>query len=234
MAKTPRRNPKRGAAAEEAAGPSARDRIIDALMALLAERRFADISLADIAEAADVPVTTLREHFDGKLGILAGFTRRIDLAVLAGGAPDMSVGPRDRLFEAEMRRFDALAPHKPALHRLARSAKCDPGLACALHALATRSQKWTLVAAGVHHGGIKGRVALEGAILVHLEAMRTWFEDDDEDSARTMATLDRALRRGERAMRVLGDICSFAPRFMERGRRMRDSGRDARGAGSEA
>ena len=146
----------------------------------------------------------------------------------------MSVGPRDRLFEAEMRRFDALAPHKPALRRLARAAKCDPGLACALHALAARSQKWTLVAAGIHHGGIKGRVALEGAILVHLEAMRTWFEDDDEDAARTMATLDRALRRGERAMRVFGDICAFAPRFMERGRRMRDSGRDAHRAGSQA
>jgi hypothetical protein len=64
--------------------------------------------------------------------------------------------------------------------------------------------------------------------------MRTWFDDDDEDSARTMATLDRALRRGERAMRVLGDICSFAPRIMDRGRRMRDAGRDARGARGEA
>jgi len=234
MAKTPRRNPKRGAATEETAGPSARDRIIDALMALLAEKRFADISLPDIAEAADVPVATLREHFNGKLGILAAFTRRIDLAVLAGGAPDLSVGPRDRLFEAEMRRFDALAPYKAALDRLAHSAKRDPGLACALHALAARSQKWTLVAAGIHHGGLAGRVALEGAILVHLEAMRTWFDDEDEDSARTMATLDRALRRGERAMRVLGDICSFAPRFMERGRKMRDAGRDARSARGEA
>jgi AcrR family transcriptional regulator len=234
MAKTPRRNPKRGAATEATAGPSVRDRIIDALMALLAEKRFADIALSDIAEAADVPVATLRENFNGKLGILAAFARRIDLAVLAGGAPDLSVGPRDRLFEAEMRRFDALAPYKVALDRLAHSARRDPGLACALHALAARSQKWTLVAAGIHHGGLAGRVALEGAILVHLEAMRTWFDDDDEDSARTMATLDRALRRGERAMRVLGDICSFAPRFMERGRKMRDAGRDARGVRGEA
>lgn len=230
MAKATRRSSKRGGAADEAAGAPDRDRIIDAMMALLAEKRFADIGLADIAEAAGVPVSALREAFNGKLGILAAFSRRIDLAVLAGGAPDMSVGPRDRFFEAEMRRFDALGPYKVALHRLAGSARCDPGLACALHAIATRSQKWTLVAAGIHHGGFAGRIALEGAVLVHLEVMRTWFDDDDEDSARTMATLDRALRRGERAMRVLGDLCSLAPRVMERGRRMRNSGRAARDA----
>jgi AcrR family transcriptional regulator len=230
MAKTSRQNPKRGAAAAPPAVAPARDRIVDALMALLAEMRFAEIGLADIAGRAGVPVATLRENFDGKVAMLAAFARRIDLAVLAGGEPDMSVGPRDRLFEAEMRRFDALAPYKAALDRLAHAAKRDPGLACALHALAARSQKWTLVAAGIHHGGIMGRVALEGAILVHLETMRTWFDDDDEDSARTMATLDRALRRGERAMRVLGDVCSLAPRLKARGRRMRDAGRDARGA----
>jgi AcrR family transcriptional regulator len=233
MAKTSRRSPKRGAATEAPAAPD-RDRIIDALLALLAEKPFAAIGLADVAEAAAVPVTVLRENFNGKLAILAAFARRTDLAVLAGGEPDMSVGPRDRLFEAEMRRFDALRPYKHALHGLARSARRDPGLACALHALAMRSQKWTLVAAGIHHGGFAGRIALEGAILVHLETMRAWFDDDDEDSARTMAALDRALRRGERAMRVLGDLCSLAPRAMDRGRRMRDAGRAARETRGEA
>jgi len=233
MAKTSRRSPKRGAAPETPAAP-ARDRIIDALMALLAEAPYASVGLADIAAAADIPLTVLRENFAGKLGILAAFSRRIDLAMLAAGEPDMSLGSRDRLFEAEMRRFDALAPHKAALRSLARSARRDPALACALHALATRSQKWTLVAAGIHNGGLAGRIALEGAILVHLEAMRAWFEDDDEDSARTMAALDRGLRRGERAMRILGDICSLAPRIADRGRRMRDAGREAREARGEA
>ncbi len=233
MAKTSRRSAKRGATPEIPEVP-ARDRIVDALMALLAERPLGEIGLAEIAEAADVSLATLRENFDGKFGILAAFARRIDLAVLAGGEPDMSVGSRDRLFEAEMRRFDALAPYKAALRGLARSAQRDPGLACAMHALAARSQKWTLAAAGIDHGGIAGRIAVEGAILVHLEAMRAWFDDDDEDSARTMATLDRALRRGERAMRVLDDLCAFVPRMRSRGRRFRDAGRAFREARGEA
>ncbi len=234
MAKATRRTTKRGATARGAADTPPRDRIIDALMALLAEKRFGEIGLADLAETADVSLTTLRENFDGKLGILAAFSRRIDLAVLAGGAPDASAEPRDRLFEVEMRRFDALGPYKAALRGLAHSARRDPGLACALHEVAARSQKWTLVAAGIHHGGVMGRAALEGAVLVHLEAMRTWLDDDDEDSARTMATLDRGLRRGERAMRVLGDVCSFGARFMDRGRNMRNAGRTAREARREA
>lgn len=233
MAKAARRTPGRGAR-QRPAEASPRDRIIDALMALLAERPIGRIGLADIAEAADVPLTTLRESFDGKMGILAAFSRRIDLAVLAGGAPDAAAGARDRLFEAMMRRFDALSPYKEALRSLAHSARRDPELACALHRIAARSQKWTLVAAGIHHGGLLGRVAIEGAVLVHVEAMRTWFDDEDEDSARTMAALDRALRRGERAMSVVSDLCGLGARFMERGRKMRDAGRDARGARGRA
>lgn len=234
MAKATRRTPKRGAAARATGATSPRDRIIDALMALLAVKPLAEIGLADVAEAADLPIAVLRENFDGKIGILAAFSRRIDLAVLAGGAPDMSVEPRDRLFEAEMRRFDALRPYKVALDGLAHSARRDLELARALRRLAAGGQKWTLVAAGIHHGGIMGRIAIEGAVLVYLETMRTWLDDDDEDSARTMATLDRALRRGERAMRFLGDICAMAPRVMARGRRMRDAGKTARNARGRA
>ena len=51
--------------------------------------------------------------------------------------------------------------------------------------------------------------------------MRTWLGDDDPDLGATMATLDRALRRGERGMRMLSDLCALLPRMAERGRRGR-------------
>ncbi len=228
MAKATRRGGSRGGRAR--GGPAApaalpRDRVIDALLALLAERPLRSIGLGEIAAEAGMPLTELRESFDGKIGILAAFSRRIDLAVLAAGPPDPSAEARDRLFEAEMRRFDALSPYKAALRSLAGSARRDPALAGVLHRIAKRSQMWTLVAAGIHHGGLLGRVAVEGAVMVYLEAMRTWFDDDDEDMARTMATLDRALRRGERAMRFLDDLCGLGSRVVERGRRVRNAGR---------
>ncbi|MCB1501344.1 MAG: TetR/AcrR family transcriptional regulator [Bauldia sp.] len=233
MARATRGTAKRGASTRKPP-PAPRDRMIDALMALLADRPFAAITLADIAAEAGVSLADLREAFGGKAAILAAFVRRIDLAVLGGGEPDMSLGPRDRLFEAEMRRFDALAPYKPALVSLTRSARRDPALACLLHGFATRSQKWTLAAAGIHRGGLAGCATVEGAVLIHLEALRTWLRDDDEDLARTMAALDRGLRRGERAIRILDQVCAFAPRLAERGRRMRDSGRTARASRGDA
>ena len=57
--------------------------------------------------------------------------------------------------------------------------------------------------------------------LVYGETMRTWLTDDDPDLGRTMATLDRALRRGERGMRMMSDLCSLLPRLAESGRRGR-------------
>lgn len=207
-----------------------REAIIDAFMALAAERDIRDIGLDDIAERAGVSLADLRAAYAGKLGILAGFARRIDLAVLADGKADADSGPRDRLFEVMMRRFDALEPYKAAVRRMAGSARRDPGLAAVLHRLALRSQRWTLVAADIRHSGLRGRVAIEGVVLVYAETMKTWLKDDEPDLGRTMATLDRALRRGERGMRALCRVGGILPRLAERGRR----GRDGDSAGAAA
>jgi AcrR family transcriptional regulator len=149
MAKESRRGNRRSNA--DAAPPEtpARERIIDAMMALLTETPYGRIGLGDIAEAAGVSLATLREAFAGKLGIVAAFMRRIDLAVLAGGAPDMDTGPRDRLFEAEMRRLDALSPYREAVRSLADSARSDPLLR------STGSARREVDAgAAIDHGGV--------------------------------------------------------------------------------
>jgi len=219
MARATRRRRPTAATSTPAATP--REQIIAALMELLAERSLGSIGLAEVAERAGVSLGTLRETYDGKLGILADWSRRLDVAVLEQGPAEEGEGARDRLFEVLMRRFDALSPYKAALRGLARSARRDLGLACALEAILARSQKWMLVAAGIHKQGPLGRVAIRGAELVYLEVMRTWLDDDDPGLARTMAALDRSLRRGERAMQWLDDLCGFVPRFADRARRRR-------------
>lgn len=186
-----------------------RGRIIYAFLQLAADRDYRSIGLADIATAAKVPLADLRALYDGKPGILSDFARRTDEAVLAKG-PAQGAEARDRLFEIMMRRFDALAPHKAAIKRIAASAWCDPSLARRLHRAARRSQMWMLVGADIHRGGLAGRIAIEGAVLVYADAMRA-FLDDDADLSRTMATLDRGLTRGERAMQWLDGLCRFVP-----------------------
>ena len=228
MARRARRSAKTpAAAAPPAAGGDPRDRIIDALMRLAADHDFRDIGLADIAAEAEVSLATLRRNFDGKLAILAAFSRRIDEQVLDKG-PAEGEGARDRLFEMLMRRFEALVPYSEALRRLVRSARRDLGLARALHRIAKRSQMWMLVGADIHKGGIVGRLAIEGAVLAYSDVLPV-FLDDDDGLARTMARLDRSLRRGERAMEWLDDICAFIPGL---GGRLRD--RPRRSSGDEA
>ena len=224
MATRPRRKRAAGRSGGRSAAPASppRDRIIDAFMTLIAERGFMAVGLADIAAAADVSLAEMREAFGGKLAILAAFTKRIDEVVLADG-PAEGEGARDRLFDISMRRLDALAPYKPALKRLARSARRSPGLAAVLHCIAGRSQKWMHAAAGIGRGGFTGAVALEGGLLVFAETVRVWLEDDDRDLARTMKTLDRALDRGDRAMRMINDICGAVCRIARAPRRPSES-----------
>ena len=58
--------------------PKTRDRIVEALMALAAERPWSEVTLAAIAERAGVTLAELRAQFDGRLAILADYVRRID------------------------------------------------------------------------------------------------------------------------------------------------------------
>ncbi len=226
MATRPRRTRAGGRGAKRqgtsAPGGTPRDRVIDALMALVAERGYMAVELPDIADRAEVSLATLRGQFSGKLAILAGFSKRIDEAVLEAG-PAEGEGARDRLFDIFMRRLDALAPHKPALKRLAKAARCSPGLAAALHCIAGSSQRWMLAAAGIRQGGLAGAVALEGSVLVFAETLSAWVNDDEPDMAKTMKTLDRALDRGGRAMQMLDDLRGFACRIASAVRRPSES-----------
>jgi hypothetical protein len=132
--------------------------------------------------------------------------------VLAGGDGDMAEEPaRDRLFDVLMRRIEIMAPHRAAIRSLMRSAACNPGLALALNAIAVNSQQWMLTAAGISSAGPKGVVRAQGLAVLFAGVLKT-FVDDDDDNARTMAALDRALSRGERWAGFLDDLCRLAPR----------------------
>src|SRR3989442_709782 len=148
MARKPTR--RQAARAPSSSAKTERDRVIEAFMALLAEKPIERIGLAEIAGRARVSLAELRGLFNSTLSILAAHMKAIDRAVLAGGDADMAEEPpRERLFDVLMRRLDALAPHKDAVRSLMRSATRNPGLAFALHGLAVRSQQSMLTASRI-------------------------------------------------------------------------------------
>jgi AcrR family transcriptional regulator len=192
-----------------AEGTSNRDKAIHAFLALLAERRFEDIGLAEVAGRAGLKLSQLRADFGSTLAIYAAHVKQIDEAVLDGTDTDTSEEPhRDRLFDVLMRRIETLTPHKEAVRSILSSARRNPGLAFALNGMALRSQKWMLEAAGISASGPRGMLRAQGAALLFARVVGVWL-DEDEGVDRTMAALDRGLASAERWDGFLGDLCAI-------------------------
>jgi AcrR family transcriptional regulator len=230
MARKPARK-NAGKSAQKVAAPSSvapagdRDKIIAALLTLLAEKRIEQISFAEIAETAGVSLAQMRGEFVSTLAILAAHVKAIDRAVLDEDLSDMAEEPtRERLFDVLMRRLEAMAPHREAVRSLLRSMSRNPPLAVALNRLAVRSQQWMLTAAGIDGSGPRGMIRAQGLALLFGSVLRSWVHDDDPGLARSMAALDRALARGQRFAGLLDDLCRMPSRLSRlRSRRRRRS-----------
>jgi AcrR family transcriptional regulator len=214
MARHPQRRPANPAGNGPEAGepPSGgagvRGRIIDAFMALLADKPFEQIGLAEIAQRAGVSLADLRGEFSSSFAILAAQIKEIDQRVLSADMSDMAEEPvRDRLFDIIMRRFEALAPYRAALRSLMRSGLRNPPLGLALNCLTARSQQWMLAAAGIDTSGARGALRAQGMALLYARVLWIFIEDEDPGLARTMAALDRELARGARWAGFVDDLC---------------------------
>ena len=191
---------------------SPKGRIIAAALALASERPWREVALRDVAERASITLAGMREHFASKSEIIAGLMRAVDDAVLAVAPAAASGEPkRDQLFEVIMARLDALQPYRTALRSMSAEVTADPVL---MRAMAS-SQAWMLQAAGIDAGGIEGGMRVAGLATVYASVYRIWLEDDDPGLARTMAALDRRLRRGERTLSTLDEMGRTARSFAE-------------------
>ncbi len=173
-------------------------RYIAAALSLAGERGWNELTLVDIADKAGSTLLAMKRHFASKRDIVTAFMDLVDEEVLAQAprrAEDHS--PRDALFEVIMCRFDILEPWKPGVRAVAKSMTPDPTQLAQVFT----SQRWMLEAAGIGGGGIDGAVRVAGLASVYAGAFQIWLNDDDPGLARTMAALDRRLRRGERIIK---------------------------------
>lgn len=176
-------------------------KIRNAFLTLLAQHDWDEISLAKVAEAAEIKLSELRGAFDGKVAMVEHFMREIDANVLDEIDADVAEElPRERLMDILLSRFDALMPYKDAVRSIAKAAKADLSIAAQLNHVALVSMTWMLNAANIETGGLKGAVKVQGVAMVYAKVLQIWL-NDDESMAKTMAALDKELRKGERNMR---------------------------------
>ncbi len=197
MAQAKRRKAKGGGAGQGPDGDLA-TRAIAAAMRLAAEQGWGKVSLNAVAAACGVSLAELYRRYPSRTAILAALARQADAAVLEGtSAADAKESPRDRLFDVMMRRYDALKPYREGIAAVVAAAPADPLALVCLCGQARRSMAWMLEAAGIPSGGPLGILKAKALGLIHLSVLRVWLNDDSEDLAKTMAALDKALRRVE-------------------------------------
>jgi AcrR family transcriptional regulator len=171
--------------------------LIGSAFAIAAGRGWHAVSVAAAAREAGLPLDRARTRFGSSRAILLRFGRIADSHALSD---ILESGPtRERLFDILMRRFDALQQHRAGVLALLRDLPTDPISALLLAAATGRSMAWLLEAAGVPTDGVRGALATNGMVAVWLYTLRAWQTDDSADLSGTMAALDRALARAERA-----------------------------------
>jgi AcrR family transcriptional regulator len=178
----------------------ASDRALDAFLRLIAEKGFANVALREVAEAAGLGVAELYRLYPDKVALAAAFMAKIDAEVLAG-APrqsDPEETARDRLFDALMRRYDALRPHRAALAAIRRAATRDPLLAIALGPALRRSMAAMLESASLSSEGVNGALRQNGLLAIHCAVSRVFDRDETGDLSKTMAALDGRLKMAEK------------------------------------
>jgi ubiquinone biosynthesis protein COQ9 len=159
------------------------DRIIDAALTLTVAQGWRNVSLAAVANEANLPILQVYRIFSSKSAILCGLSRRIDAAVLAAPIEaETGERPRDRVFDLLMRR----------------DLPFDPLSAVAAGAALLCSMRLMLEAAGIACSGIGGVISVKLVAATYVFAAQTWGRDDSPDLAPTMAVLDRRLRAIER------------------------------------
>lgn len=183
------------------ASPNPRLKAAEALMALLADHGWHQITLGDVAKRAGISLAELRQSAPCKEALLPALTAEIDRKVLESmERSDESLRVRDRLFDVLMRRLDALAPYKPGLKRLAEEGVRAPFAGLAVACSIDRAMPWMLEAAGIGSSGLGGQIKAKALAAIYLSAVKVWLTDDSADLGKTMGALDKGFERVGRLM----------------------------------
>lgn len=178
--------------------------IVTTAVDLAAEKGWRALTLADVAQAARVPISALYRHYPSKVDLLAGLGRMIDQAALSEGLPGEDEAPRDRLFDLLMRRFDMLSAHRAGVLAILRDLRRDPLSAVLQGRQLELSMRWTLQSAGIGTGGVVGQARVRALCVLYLLVLRVWEKDDSADLDRTMKALDQRLRQAEQLENTFG------------------------------
>lgn len=176
--------------------PALRRDLARAALSLAAAAPWREVTLTKLADTANRPVS---EYYGASVGEAADCVEEAFDRAIADNIDklDNSQSVRDRLFELIMRRFEAMEPHRVAVMAMEQGQDRDPTLMAAAHQRHVRCARWVLAIAGLEADGMTGQARAQGLGVIIGQARAAWRGDDAGDFAKTMASLDKNLRRAE-------------------------------------
>ncbi|MFT3727579.1 MAG: hypothetical protein QM759_07140 [Terricaulis sp.] len=160
-----------------------------------AKGNWREATLAELSEATGRPLADL---YGASLWEAVDCVEEAFDRAIADGAPlDPGQSVRDRLFDLVMRRFEAMEPHRAAVIAMEAGVDRDPILLASVHQRHVRCGRWVLALAGLEADGMTGQARAQGLGVIIGQARSAWRGDDAGDFAKTMASLDKNLRRAE-------------------------------------
>lgn len=174
------------------------DRAAAAALALTAERSWREVSLRDIAAKAGIGLPELYRRAPAKRRVIDWLSRRLDLAALKADEGEGEAQAHDRLFEAVMRRVEAMEPHRAALLTVHDVEGPGP-LALRLPATA----RAMLEGAGIDASGKRGLARIAAMTAAWARVLQVWRADQGALN-RTMAEIDRRLKQMRETLNRVG------------------------------
>ncbi|HEY3778306.1 MAG TPA: hypothetical protein VGL35_09625 [Rhizomicrobium sp.] len=169
-------------------------RIAAAGFRLLASRPWRELTIASIGRAAKIPLHEVLKIAPSRSGLIAILLRQAERETMRAYRPEAGQrNVRERLFDVVMSWFDVQQPRKKAMGNLYRDLAKEPLSLLLLRAQIMRISEGLLALAEAD-AGLASSVRAAGLAAVVARCIPVWLEDDRE-MGRTMAQLDRGLRR---------------------------------------
>jgi AcrR family transcriptional regulator len=186
------------------AKPDLTTKICEAALRLAAKRGWENLTLEQIAKAAQIPLARAQASFADKNQILPALVGWIDERTAEViGKINAADPPRDRVFEVMMGRFDLLQKYRAGILAIFKNVRRDPEIVRHIIPAQLRSMRQMITLARLTSQKIHVPVIIFGLLAVHYRTLWEWQKDTTSDMAKTMATLDKSLRCGDKIAGLL-------------------------------
>ena len=185
------------------------DLIFKDIFGKIASDGWQSIDLEKLSNECDFDVLNVTGGIRNKIDLLVAFSAFIDTTVnqsIDVDLKDDQIPIRERLLEALLIRFEALAPYKAGVTKLMKTFPPNPTFVVIGSKSLKLSMEATLTAVGLEAKGIQGAIRVKGLCMIFMSGVCAWAKDNSEDLSATTRILDERLKQTENIISNLGLI----------------------------